>query len=266
MAEEREIIANERFRRIELMLGSKAARRIRDSFVIVVGLGAVGSYAVEGLARAGVGKMRVVDFDLVNASNINRQLYALGSTIGRRKSDLARERILDINPACEVESINGFVNSETVLEFLENAPDLVVDAIDSLGPKVELLAAVRERNIPVISCLGAAMRTDPTKVKIAPLEETSVCHLGRVVRKRLRRRGIPIDFPCVFSDEPLPDPLPIIEASERANEEDHYGRGRVRDIMGSLPTITGIFGLTAANLAIRMLVADKTDRSGAESE
>lgn len=256
LADDKMTVSNERFRRVELMLGSRAARRIRESFALVVGLGAVGSYAVEGLARAGVGRIRVVDFDRVNASNINRQLYALGSTIGRLKSDLARERILDINPACEVEAINGFVDSETVIEYISDGPDVVIDAIDSLNPKVELLAAARVRNLPLISCLGAAMRSDPTRVRIAPLEETSGCHLGRAVRKRLRRREIPIDFSCIFSDEPLPDPLPVIAAPERAKEEDIFERGRVRDIMGSLPTITGIFGLTAANLAIRMLTTE----------
>lgn len=241
-----------RFARIELMLGKEACARLAGSFVTVIGLGAVGSYAIEGLARAGVGKLRLVDFDLVALSNINRQLFALGSTIGRPKIDVARERVLDINPSCQVETIRAFVDGRTVLDFLAGPPDLVIDAIDALLPKVELLAAARTSEIPVISCLGAALRSDPTCVRVGPLEEVHHCRLGSTVRRRLRRRNIPVDFPCVFSEEPMPYPLPVI-APDESLEQQTVNRGRPRNILGSMPTITGIFGLTAANLAIKML-------------
>lgn len=243
-----------RFRRVEVMLGEEACERLRRSKVMVVGLGAVGSYAVEGIARSGVGTLRIIDFDRVSVTNINRQLYALDSTLGRLKSEVARERILDINPACRVEAIHGFVDAETIREYLADPPDLVVDAIDSLNPKVDLISAVRERNIPLISCLGAAMRLDPTRVRVGTLSEAYGCPLGRAVRKRLRRRNVPVDHLCVYSEEPLPNPLPKMPPSERVYEETSLERGRVRDILGSMPTITGIFGLTAANLAIRMLI------------
>lgn len=236
------------------MLGKEACGQIRDSFVMVVGLGAVGSYAVEGLVRAGVGRIRLVDFDKVQPSNINRQLYALGSTIGRAKCEIARERILDINPSCRVEAINGFVDSESVQGYLEDAPDIVIDAIDSLNSKVELISAVRMRGIPLISCLGAAMRFDPTCVRVAPLEETTGCPLGRAVKKRLRRRGVPLDFPCVYSEEPLPNPLPLAAPTDVLGETPLLERGRIRNTLGSMPTITGIFGLTAANMAIKILI------------
>lgn len=245
---------NERFRRIELMLGIEACERLRESFVLVVGLGAVGSYAVEGLARAGVGRLRIVDFDIVGISNINRQLYALESTLGRQKCDVARERVLDINPACQVEAINGFVDAETISTYLSGSPDIVIDAIDSLNPKVELISGVRNREIPLISCLGAALRFDPTKICIGPISEAHHCPLGRSVRKRLRRREIPMDFPCIFSEEPLPHPLPIAAPTERLGEQPILERGRIRNTLGSMPTITGMFGLAAANLAIKMLV------------
>jgi tRNA A37 threonylcarbamoyladenosine dehydratase len=244
---------NGKFARIELMLGSDACERLRNSSVTVVGLGAVGSYTVEGLARAGVGKLRLVDFDRISISNFNRQLYALESTVGRNKCEVARERVLDINPLCEVEAIHGFIDDKTVLDLL-GSPDLVIDAIDSLGPKVELMATVRSREIPLISSLGAALRTDPTKIRVGPLSEVKTCPLGNAVKKWLRKREVPMDFPCVYSEEPLPHPLPVARPTDPLGEKPILERGRVRNTLGSLPTITGIFGLTAANLAIKMLV------------
>jgi len=245
---------NERFRRVELMLGAEALGRLTSSFVVVVGLGAVGSYAVEGLVRAGVGRMRIIDFDRVQPSNINRQLYALESTIGRPKCEVARERILDINPMCKVEAIGGFLDTQTIQEYLSDEPDLVIDAIDSLNPKVELVSGVRTAEIPLISCLGAAMRFDPSCVRTGLITDVAGCPLGRAVRKRLRRRGIPLDFQCVYSDEQLPNPLPLVAPTDRLGEQPILERGRLRNTLGSMPTITGIFGLTAANLAIKMLI------------
>lgn len=248
---------DDRFQRIRLMLGEEAFARVTGTFVMVVGLGAVGSYAVEGLARAGVGRLRVVDFDKVTLSNINRQLYALESTLGRPKCEVARERILDINPECRVEALDEFVSGDTVGSLLADRPDLVIDAIDSLNPKTELLAASRTAGIPLISCLGAALRSDATCVRVARLEEVVGCPLGSKLRKRLRRRGVPMDFPCVFSAEPLPSPLPAIQPPDGAEAES--GRGRRRSTLGSLPTITGIFGLVAANHALRMLLCPPDD-------
>lgn len=244
---------SERFKRVELMLGMDACERLRESLVMVVGLGAVGSYAVEGLARAGVGKLRLVDFDKVSPSNINRQLYALESTVGRLKCDVARERVLDINPECQVETIHCFVDGENIGELLSGSPDIVIDAIDALNPKTELLAALRTRNIPLISCLGAALRSDSSCIRVAPMNKVHHCPLGRAVRQRLRRRGIPTDFPCVFSEEPLPYPLPVAPPNDKLSDVPLMERGRARNTLGSLPTITGMFGLTAANLAIKML-------------
>lgn len=250
-------IHDDRFKRIELMLGREGLDRLRESFVMVVGLGAVGSYAVEGLARSGIGRIRVVDFDVVAPSNINRQLYALESTLGRPKCEVARERILDINPDCRVEALREFVDAETVIPLLEDGPDIVIDAIDSLNPKTELLAAVRGREIPLICCLGAALRADTMCINISPMEDVRGCPLGRLLRKRLRRRGVPMDFPCVYSSEPIPHPLPAAAPLDALGEQPFLERGRIRNTLGSLPTITGIFGLTAANLAIRMLVSPR---------
>jgi tRNA A37 threonylcarbamoyladenosine dehydratase len=196
----------------------------------------------------------LIDFDRISVSNINRQLYALESTIGMQKCEAAKERALDINPLCSVEAINGFIDTETAREYISDAPDLVIDAIDSLNPKIELVTEVVLSKIRLISCLGAALRTDPSKIKIANLEDTIGCPLGRLIRKRLRKRGIPMDFPCVYSDETLPNPLPIASPNDALSDEHTQERGRIRNTLGSLPTLTGIFGLTAANLAIKMLI------------
>ena len=247
------INVNERFKRVELMLGHDACKRLQDASVTVVGLGAVGSYAVEGLARAGIGRLRVIDFDVVAESNINRQLFALGSTIGRKKCEVAKERILDINPACQVEAVCGFIDATNIWELVEDSSDFVIDAIDALNPKVELLAALRSRELQFISCLGAALRTDATKVRVAPLSKAHGCPLGRSVRNRLRRRGVPVDFLCIYSEEPLPHPLPVAAPTDALGDQPLLQRGRVRNTLGSLPTITGIFGLTAANAAIKAI-------------
>jgi len=236
------------------MLGDEACERLAGSFVTVVGLGAVGSYAVEGLARAGVGRLRLVDFDHICVSNINRQLHALDSTVGRLKCEIARERVLDINPRCVVEAVEGFVSAETALEMVGGSRDLVIDAIDSLNPKTDLIETVLRAGIPLITCLGAALRFDPTMVRVGPLADAHHCPLGRSLKKRLRRRGVPLDCPCVYSEEPLPSPLPIVRHTHAESEAPFYDRGRRRNTLGSMPTITGIFGLTAANLAIQMLI------------
>jgi tRNA A37 threonylcarbamoyladenosine dehydratase len=248
-----EISSKERFSRIELMLGRAACERLGQAGVMVAGLGAVGSYATEGLARAGIGRLWLVDFDRLAPSNINRHLLALGSTVGQLKSEAARERVREINPECRVQAIQGFIGPETVKDYLAEGPDLVIDAIDSLNPKVELIAACRSAEIPLICCLGAALRFDPAQVRIGTLEEVKSCHLARAVRKRLRRRGVPLDFPCVYSLEPLPHPLPIAAPTDPLGEEPALDRGRTRHTLGSLPTLPGIFGLTAANLALRLL-------------
>jgi tRNA A37 threonylcarbamoyladenosine dehydratase len=236
------------------MLGDDACERLRQSHVTIVGLGAVGSYALEALARSGIGHLRLVDFDVVAPSNINRQLLALSSTIGRRKCDLARERALDINPNCQVEAIGEFVDGENVFEMVGESPDLVIDAIDALNPKVQLLASLRTNEIRVISCLGAAMRFDPSRVRTGTIETVCGCPLGKSVKTRLRRQGVPLDIPCVFSSEPLPKPLPIAPPATITDENLGIARGRARNTLGSLPTLTGIFGLTAANLALKMLI------------
>jgi len=238
------------------MVGDEGMRRLSQSFVVVIGLGAVGSYATEGLARAGVGRFRLVDFDEVRLSNINRQLYALESTLGRKKCELAKERVLQINPKCRVESLDCFVHRETVEQVLADSPDLVIDAIDSFTPKTILIEAMLRRGIPFISSMGAALRTDPTLVRVGPMKEVAGCPLAAKIRKVLRQMELPLDFTCVYSTEPRAQlPAEAIKAAPETGEESLV-RGRKRSTLGSLPTLTGIFGLTAANTAIQRLLVD----------
>jgi tRNA threonylcarbamoyladenosine dehydratase len=238
-----------RFVRTEMLLGREGLRALQHAAVAVAGLGAVGSYAVEGLARAGVGHLRVVDFDVVRETNINRQLYALESTRNLRKVDLAQARILDINPRCAVEAMPVFIDPRTVDAVLARPLDLMVDAIDSVGPKVELISACVRHGVPVISSMGAAMRTDPGAIRISDISRTDICPLARLVRKLLRKRGIREGVTCIYSIEP-PVRKDLRGHVEGPHEEEILARGRPRRPLGSLSCLTGIFGLIAAREAI----------------
>ncbi len=241
-------MSQERFQRMERLLGGEALEKLSQARVAVIGLGAVGSYAVEALARAGVGHLRLVDYDVVNISNINRQLYALESTIGKPKAELAGTRVRDINPACQVECLSCFVHTETMDLALARPLDLVVDAIDALSPKVALLEAVQARGLPVVSSMGAARRTDPQAIRTGPLSGAAGCPLARMVRKWLRRRGASVEFTCVYSVEPVRRSAHEIPPGDAP--PDFLERGRRRQTLGSMPTLTGIFGLNLGHAAI----------------
>jgi tRNA A37 threonylcarbamoyladenosine dehydratase len=239
----------DRFLRIRLLIGDERVERLKNSRVTVVGLGAVGSYATEALARAGVGHLRLVDFDNVSATNINRQLYALGSTIGQPKAAVAAARIRDINSACVVEPMQIFAAAETFNALFDNKPDLVIDAIDSLNPKVQLISYLHKNRIPFISAMGAASRVDASCIRYGDLFGATHCPLARLVRKRLRRNGILTGVACVYSDEPLQKTVMApLDAAEQAIE-----RGRKRRPIGSLSTMTGMFGLRVAHHALEHL-------------
>ena len=242
-----------RFSRIEQMIGRDGMDRLRAARAVVVGLGAVGSYATEALARAGVGGLRLVDFDTVHESNINRQLLALTSTIGRPKVEVAAARVRDINPACEVEALPLFAHAETMDRILAGPPNVLLDAIDGLNPKAELVSAALTRGVPVCSSMGAALRTDPTRVRTGWLTSATGCPLARRLRKAIRRRGLSTDdVLCVYSDEPVDSSL----LREPDEDDAAAARGRSRLVLASLPTLTGVFGLTLANLALEILLGD----------
>ncbi len=235
---------------IELLIGKDKLKKIHDSSVTVIGIGAVGGYCVEALARAGVGKIRLVDFDKIKASNMNRHILALRGTIGMSKVELARQRVLEINPSCKVEAMELFAAAETIDSILDNDPDIVIDAIDSLGPKAQVLKACWHKKIPVISSMGAATRVDPLAIRIADIKDTTHCPLARNLRVKLKKEGIGRGIICVYSAENRN--LSAVDKENRLKEE-IYDRGRKRPKLGSLPTITGIFGLTVANKALETL-------------
>ncbi|MFA5362699.1 MAG: tRNA threonylcarbamoyladenosine dehydratase [Candidatus Omnitrophota bacterium] len=240
----------ERFLCTELLLGKEKLGRLRESTVTVIGLGAVGSYCVEALARSGIGALRLVDFDDIKLTNVNRHLYALTSTIGRKKAEIAGERVHDINPSCKVETQEVFAGDETLDLILDNKPDVVIDAIDSLNPKTQLLAACYIRKIPLISCMGAAMRTDPFSVKTGDLFDIKGCPLASRIRKKLRKKGIERGIFCVYSGQKQKT---LILEKEIVHSEREYERGRKRRKLGSLSTVTGMFGLAMAHCAIDLL-------------
>ncbi len=242
----------QRFARTRLLLGEQGFRKLQESSVTVVGLGAVGGHAVEGLARSGISHLRLVDFDTLQPSNINRQILALDSTIGRAKVEVAKERVLDINPACQVEAMEVFVGEESMDRILTPAPSLLIDAIDSLNPKIQLLTAAYRRRIPILSSMGAALRLDPTKIQLGDLFSTRHCPLARRLRKRLKQNGVGPGIECVYSTEKVEfDYQPPVR--DRVSENPYSARGRARSTLGSLPTLTGIFGLYLANRAIILL-------------
>ncbi len=236
--------------RNRLLLGDESLRRMAEATVAVVGLGAVGSFAVESLARAGVGRLRLVDFDEVRPSNLNRQLFALRGTMGQKKVDAAAARIMDVNPSCVVERLAVFADAQTFPKIFEGSPHVLIDAIDSVGPKAALLEAAVRMGIPsVISSMGAANRLDPLGVRVAPLHRTKNCPLARQIRRRVDDAAVARKILCVYSEElPQAEPAPA-----DASDESALQRGRPRRVLGSLACVTGVFGLVAAREAIRAI-------------
>jgi tRNA A37 threonylcarbamoyladenosine dehydratase len=261
------------FARTEQLLGTEGLARLAAARVAVFGLGGVGSFVVEALARAGVGSLRLVDYDCTNASNLNRQLLALRSTLGQPKVELARARVLDINPDCQVDARQVFINADTVGGLLEPDLDLAVDAIDSLSSKVLLLAACVGRGLPVLSSMGAGGRMDGGQVLCDDLDHTRNCPLARMVRQRLHRLGIRSGIPCVYSLEPARNKLP----HDPRDAGDHHGTGRQRTPIGTISYMPALFGLRLAQEVIGRLLqagprdpgdpgdpADPLDRPGAD--
>lgn len=233
------------FSRVIQLTGKDAFERLQEARVTVCGLGAVGSFAVEALARSGVGHLRLVDFDVVDTSNLNRQLFALHSTLGQPKVDLAAARVRDIAPDCTVEAMNLFIDADSLPAILDNHPHVVLDAIDGLNSKVLLIREALLRELYILSSMGAATRYDPGAIQVADLSKTHHCPLARMVRRRLHRLGIEGGFTCVFSPEPPQNAItPVVVRPETQT------RGRTRTPLGSLAHVTGSFGLRMAGLAL----------------
>lgn len=221
----------DRLHRIRMLMGDGAVARLQNATVMVVGCGAVGSFAIEALARSGIGHLILIDSDAVEESNINRQLFALDSTVGAPKVDVAAARIHDINPDIRVDALQMFFDENTQLDC---RPDFVIDAIDTPNSKVALACWAQNYGIPLISSMGAARKTDISQIRTARLSKTSVCPLAARMRRLVRDAGL-CDFDVVYSVENA--------APDTAHAH----------TFGSLVTVTGAFGLTLANFVIHRL-------------
>ena len=236
---------NKRFLRTQALLGEEAMRKIQNSTIMIIGLGAVGGYALEAMARIGVGHLILVDFDTFDETNINRQILALTSTIGKKKIQVAYDRVKQINPDCEIITLDMFVNQENIDELIKLKPDFVIDAIDSLNEKCELIKALIDNNIEFISSMGAALKTDASTIKITRLNQTQNCAMARCMRQKLKKMQVDIQkINCVFSSEQSNLPKSAIVQTCAGEKQ----------ILGSISTITAIFGLMMANYVINNII------------
>lgn len=240
------------FGRTRFLVGDAGMGALARATVVVVGLGGVGSYAAEALARAAVGKLMLIDPDRVEPSNCNRQLPALHSTIGRPKVSVVADRLRDINPGLQIAAHERWLDGSSVEELLGDSPGYVVDAIDAIGAKVALLAHCWRRGVRVVSSMGAAQRLDPLQIKVGDLFETRGCPLARRVRKRLRHQGIDSGIRVVYSDEP-----PILSLFADDPEGAPGPANGVRSQRGTISYLPGIIGLVCASVVIQDLLADQ---------
>ena len=232
--------------RTELLLGEEKLNLLRNANVLVVGVGGVGAYAAEMIVRAGVGRMTIADADKVSESNINRQLVALNSTIGSEKCDILAERLKDINPELQLTVVNRFIKDDETDALLDSDKfDYVVDAIDTLSPKLALIKGALDRNIPLVSSMGAGAKTDPTLMEIKDIAKTHHCPLAHMLRKRLHKIGIKRGFWAVFSPEPVREGAMIL--CEEQNKKSN---------VGTISYIPAMFGIGCASVVVRDLVGE----------
>ena len=230
--------------RTELLIKEDGIEKLQTSNLLIIGLGGVGSFAAEFLARAGVGKMTIVDGDIVDITNINRQLPALHSTIGKSKVELVAQRLLDINPQLELVQINEFLTPERMEEVVDSQKfNYILDCIDSVTPKITLLLLAKRKRIKVVSCMGAGGKIDPAKVMVRDISKTYNCFLAKQVRKRLKKEHIDKGIRCVFSNE--------IQDEESLKMTD--GTNYKRSFYGTISYIPALFGLYAASEVINYL-------------
>lgn len=233
--------------RTALLLGKAGMEKLNAARVAVFGIGGVGGYAAEALVRSGIGAIDLIDHDLVSESNLNRQIYAVRSTIGQYKVDAARARILDIRPEIRLETWKTFVTNETISEFDFSRYDYVVDAIDTVTGKLAIILAARAAGVPVISSMGTGNKLDPTQLELTDISRTSTCPLARIMRKELRKRGVD-HLTVVYSKE---EPIDVSSNSDVPLPEPSQGR---RAIPGSNPFVPPAAGLIIASKVIRDLI------------
>ena len=232
--------------RTELLLGEEKLEILKNANVLVVGVGGVGAYAAEMIVRAGVGRMTIADADKVSETNINRQLVALHSTIGREKCDILADRLKDINPELQLTVVNRFIKDDETDALLDSDKfDYVVDAIDTLSPKLALIKGALDRGIRIVSSMGAGAKTDPTLMEIKDIAKTHHCPLAHMLRKRLHKIGIKRGFWAVFSPEPVREGAMIL--CEEQNKKSN---------VGTISYIPALFGIGCASVVIRDLIGE----------
>ena len=236
---------SEWLQRTELLIKEEGIERLQSANILIVGLGGVGSFAAEFLVRSGIGNLTIADGDTVDITNINRQLPALNSTIGKNKTDIVAERILDINPEINLKKINEFLEPERMEEILTQEKfDYVLDCIDSLSPKLALIITCKRKKIKLVSVMGAGGKTDPSKVMVRDISKTNNCFLAKQIRKKLKKEQIHKGFRCVFSTE-IQD-----ENSLKMTDGSNYKKS----FYGTISYMPAIFGLYAAAEVIRFLL------------
>ena len=227
--------------RTKMLLGAEGLKKLKASRILVVGLGGVGAYAAEMICRAGIGSMTIVDGDTIHISNLNRQLLALKSTTGSAKTEIMGLRLMDINSGLKLTLIKEYIRDERMIEVLDAGFDYVVDAIDTLSPKVSLIFNSLQRKYPVVSSMGAGGKCDPLKINITDISETTDCNLARILRKRLHRLGVREGFTAVYSNETI-DKSKIIPAVEEQNKA---------SVVGTISYMPAAFGIACASVVIR---------------
>jgi tRNA threonylcarbamoyladenosine dehydratase len=228
--------------RTEMLLGGDALQRLSEAHVLVAGLGGVGAWAAELLCRAGIGRFTIVDGDIVQPSNRNRQLLALTHTVGQSKAQLMKDRMLAINPEVRIEMVDRYLKDEALLEvIMANRYDYVVDAIDTLAPKLHLIRHTLEAGIPLVSSMGSGGKTDPTQVFIDDIDKSYNCRLAAIIRKRLHRMGIRTGFRVVFSTEKT-DKSRVVEVAGEPNK---------KSTVGTVSYMPPLFGVMCASEVIR---------------
>ncbi|MCI8309668.1 MAG: tRNA threonylcarbamoyladenosine dehydratase [Clostridia bacterium] len=239
----------EQFSREELIIGRENIEKLNKSKVAIFGIGGVGSFVIEGLVRAGIGKFILVDDDEICLSNLNRQIIATRKTIGKSKVEVAKSRILEINPDAEVEIHKEFFMPDSK-NFFDNSISYVVDSIDTVTAKIELVVRAKKLNIPIISCMGTGNKLDPTKFEITDIFKTTVCPLAKVMRKELRARNID-NLKVLYSKE---EPIKSIQVAENCNEQINNISNEKLKVPGSISFVPSVAGLIIAGEVVKDLI------------
>jgi len=235
--------------RTSLLIGEEALRHLTKQHVMVVGLGGVGSFAAEFIARSGIGRMTIIDGDVVDPTNRNRQLPALSTNHGVSKAEIMADRLRAINPEIQLEVVKSFVTPEMVVEQLSRRPDFIIDAIDSITPKITFLKLAYEMQLPLVSSMGAGAKLDPTRLQVVDISETYMCPFAQQIRKNLKNHNIRKGIKVVFSPEnPIKESLMLTD-----------GKNFKKSAYGTISYLPAVFGAVAASVVIRELIKMKSE-------